>query len=221
MQKDIELWARILQESEKPIEERCTPEELANEAMSIDDILAAHGEKQAEKDAAAAAQPKQQKDYIKEIIITNAEKPDAHTCYITYDIAWSNGKVEKNEVFEAQPTEWEFVRVKRMLRSRDDLNVAVALLQQSYDSNSPRQIKWTFLNKSTGIKTDNSQFSDLVNAKKILSRSEKIKSASTAGDTGDDTESWRAQENKRRAERAEHMNRVHGNSKVKYSYIPV
>lgn len=208
MQKDIELWAKILQESEKPMEERCTEEELAQEAgMSIDDILAANDERQAKQaaDAAAVAQANPT-NFIREIVITDAKKPDNHMCYVTYDILWSNGKTEKNQVFDIAANEYEFQKAKRRLHSRDDLNVAVALLQQSYDMNSRKPIKWTFFNKKTGLKTDNAQFGDIVNAKKLLSRRHKA-------DVSVDPEI------EKRRERAAQLNKAYGSSKVRFSAI--
>jgi hypothetical protein len=79
MQKDIELWARILQEAEKPLEERSTEAELTQEA-SVDDILAAFNKKKADEEAQAAQERTKETEHIREIIITDAKKLDNYTC---------------------------------------------------------------------------------------------------------------------------------------------
>lgn len=212
MQKDIELWARILQEAEKPLEERSTEAELTQEA-SVDDILAAFNKKKADEEAQAAQERTKETEYIREIIITDAKKLDNYTCQVVYDIIWSTGKTEKNKISTEKTNDDEFQRVKRQIHSRDDLSVAVALLQQAFDSNSRKPIKWTFINKYTGIKADNSQFSELVNAKKVLSRvkNTKINPADIKN----------ASEFAKREERAAALNKRYGSSKLKYSAIPV
>lgn len=105
-----------------------------------------------------------------EITITDVKMQDSKTCLVTFDIKWSDGKADDGNTFSCPIDDYEFIKAKRMMGARANESAAVALLQQSYDSRASKPIKWMFYNKKTGVKTDGAKFTDVVIAKKRISK---------------------------------------------------
>ena len=122
-------------------------------------------DKKAERDK--EEQDKMAKVFPNEITITNVEMVDNKTCKVEFEIKWSDGKDDKDEYLFPIDDE-EFIKAKRSMGAKSVESASVALLQQSYDSQAARPIKWTFFNKKTGIKQDGTKFMDVVQAKKRI-----------------------------------------------------
>lgn len=112
-------------------------------------------------------QEKMAKVFPNEITITDVEMVDNQTCKVMFEIKWSDGKDDKDEYMFHIDDE-EFIKAKRSMGAKSDKSASVALLQQSYNSQSTRPIKWTFFNKKTGEKQDGTKFMDVVQAKKRI-----------------------------------------------------
>ena len=112
-------------------------------------------------------QEKMAKLFIKEITITDVKMVDNKTCKITYEIKQSDGKNDEYEFIYPIDDE-EFIKAKRSMGAKTDQSAAVALLQQSYNSQASHPIKWTFFNKKTGVKQDGTKFIDVVQATKRI-----------------------------------------------------
>lgn len=136
---------------------------------------------------------------IREITITGAQIQDSRAL-VQYDIKWSDGKEEKDNLFNTDTLDDEFIKAGKQMRSKSDVDTAIALLQSSYDGSSKSPIAWMYYNPKTGVRASENQFSDIKSGKA------RLRGVKTAIDPAKE----------KAAELAYKMNQQFGNSRLHY-----